>query len=82
MTGVEVEGSTADVARVIGVTYRRLYYWVRRGYLDVSDPTPGSGHPLVWTTDEIARAQAFARIVDELGVQPSQVSLDEISDLP
>ena len=32
-----------------GVTYRRLHYWTKMGYLPAEGLTPGTGHLREWT---------------------------------
>jgi hypothetical protein len=47
----------------LGVTYRQLDYWTRRGYLHLTTPTPGYGHPRTWPPGELAVAERMARAV-------------------
>jgi DNA-binding transcriptional MerR regulator len=46
----------------VGLTYRKLDYWSRRGYLVSERAKPGSGHPRTWSSDEIAVARAICRL--------------------
>lgn len=40
-----------------GITYRKLDYWVRAGYLRPTNPAPGSGEKRVWTSKELEVAR-------------------------
>lgn len=55
-TAVEAPFSTSDVAMMAGVTYRQLDYWLRTGTIGFCSgvETPGTGHPRLWTEDEVA----------------------------
>lgn len=44
------------------VTYRRLDYWTRKGYLRAENPTPGSGYRRTWPRSEHRVARAMARL--------------------
>jgi hypothetical protein len=46
----------------LGVTYRQLDYWTRRGYLNPGG-NPGYGHPRTWPPGELAVAERMARAV-------------------
>lgn len=48
--------------QVTGVTYRRIDYWVRRGYLRPANPAPGTGYARKFTVDDAVRVAA----IDEL----------------
>jgi DNA-binding transcriptional MerR regulator len=47
--------SGTEVARLAGVTYRQLDYWLRIGAIQIEDPTPGTGRPRLFTEDEVDR---------------------------
>lgn len=52
------------VMHVVGLTYRQLDYWTRKGYLrSEGNPTPGSGRPRTWPDTEVAIARAIVRLV-------------------
>lgn len=48
--------------QVTQVTYRRIDYWVRRGYLRPANPGPGSGHARRFTADDAV----LVATIDEL----------------
>jgi DNA-binding transcriptional MerR regulator len=50
-------------AAAIGVTYRRLDYWARMGWLR-PDGGRGSGCWRKWSDDELAVAALMARLID------------------
>ena len=57
---------TSDqIAEAVGVTYRQLDWWVRKGYLVPSDPSTGSGDPRRWTLNDLVTVAFFvARVRD------------------
>lgn len=56
-----------EVAQAVGVTYRQLDYWLRRGYLTGTPVTTGSGHPRVLTDEQIRLARHLG-VLTELGI--------------
>ena len=66
-----VEGTftTPEVARLTGLTYRQLDYWVRHKVVPhdwVTNPAGGSGSHRRWHPDAIEPLQVVGRIVDAL----------------
>lgn len=55
--------NAADVPAAIGVTYRQLDYWVRKGYLEPENVECGSGHQRLFPPDEFAVALTMAHLV-------------------
>lgn len=55
------------VASACGITYRRLDYWSRQGYLDI--PSRGSGHPRDLTQDQATAVGVLAALV-AAGLEP------------
>lgn len=51
--------------KAIGLTYRQVDYWCRRGYLRPSGDGDGSGNPRWWSPDEIAVALRMADLIAE-----------------
>jgi len=47
----------------LGVTYRQLDHWCRRGYLHPANGHPGSGNRRTWTDSELAVAHRMAQHV-------------------
>jgi DNA-binding transcriptional MerR regulator len=45
----------------LGLTYRQLDFWVRKGYLSAA--TPGSGKRRTWSDDELAIAAHMVRLI-------------------
>lgn len=52
-----------------GVSYRRLDYWTRLGYLQAVNATPGSGGKRVYPEAELGIAVAIMRLVDKAGIE-------------
>lgn len=48
----------------LGLTYRRLDYWTRVGYLRPDRPTPGSGYARGWSEEELRVAAAIFRLTE------------------
>jgi len=59
MTITERTYSSHEVARMVGVSYRQLDYWIRVGTIDMPDGMPGSGRQRVWTPDDVARLRVI-----------------------
>jgi DNA-binding transcriptional MerR regulator len=45
----------------LGLTYRQLDFWCRKGYL--STAAPGSGRRRTWTDDELAIAARMVKLI-------------------
>jgi hypothetical protein len=64
--------SSAEVCKMVGITYRQLTYWRMQGYVrpsTVSDAVgraPGSGVPLRWTPDDVKKVRRLKNAFDEL----------------
>lgn len=57
-------GPQGGVMHVVGLSYRQLDYWTRRGYLrSDGNPMPGSGRPRTWSEHEVAIARAMVRLI-------------------
>jgi hypothetical protein len=54
----------STIARAVGVSYRRLDYWARCGYLRADGEGSGSGVRRRFSDDELRVAQLMARLVD------------------
>ena len=50
-------------ARAVGISYRRLDYWTRAGYLRPANSGLGSGVWRQWSEHELNVARAMARLV-------------------
>lgn len=59
--------SVERIQQVTGVTYRRVDYWVRRGYLRPVNPGPGSGHARKFTAEDAVRVAVIDQL-SQLGV--------------
>jgi DNA-binding transcriptional MerR regulator len=53
--------TASDVRRITGVTYRKLDYWIRHGFLNHTDPFPGSGATRTFTSEDIDRIRLLQR---------------------
>jgi DNA-binding transcriptional MerR regulator len=53
----------STTATALGVSYRRLDYWARHGYLRPDGNGGGSGYRRRWPDDELAIAALMARLV-------------------
>ncbi len=51
-----------DLVRTAGVSYRKVDYWARRGYLQPLPGPGGSGHGRRWTTHERDVAAMMGRL--------------------
>jgi len=67
--------STAEVLRELGVSFRKLDYWARRGYIPGQFEGTGSGHRRRWTGDQIDRVRLLM-MASELKSAP----LDELAE--
>jgi DNA-binding transcriptional MerR regulator len=52
-----------NTAHALGISYRRLDYWTRHGYLRPGTNGSGSGYRRQWPDDELAVAALMARLV-------------------
>lgn len=66
--------TSTQVCERFGISYRQLYYWIQKGYID-SPPRSGSGNPLLWLPSEVDRVgqvhdalTEIYRIADEAGL--------------
>lgn len=58
--------NTAQIAALIGCTYRKLDYWTRAGYLrPVTADTPGSGHQRAYPLAELEVARLMWALVSD-----------------
>lgn len=57
--------SSAEVCRLTGVTYRKLDYWIARGWISGQAKDLGQGIPRNWTTDQIERVREIAAAIEE-----------------
>lgn len=53
--------------QVTGVTYRRIDYWVRCGYLRPANPAPGTGYARSFTVEDAVRVATIDEL-SQLGV--------------
>lgn len=60
----------AQMAALTGITYRRIDFWTRAGYLAPTAASPGSGHQRVYPASEVTIALLMVRLVDD-GLTPS-----------
>lgn len=51
--------------RPLGISFRQLDYWCRRGYLKPIGDGEGSGHPRWWPPQEIAVAGRIVALLNE-----------------
>jgi hypothetical protein len=49
---------------VLGLSYRQLDHWTRKGWVRADDPTPGSGKRRTWDDHELAIAARMVRLID------------------
>jgi hypothetical protein len=52
-----------------GLSYRRLDYWTRCGYLKAAQDGHGSGYKRLWPDAELGIAVAIMRLVDQAGIE-------------
>lgn len=62
--------STDEVAAATGTTYREIDHWVRKGYVNASQPAKGSGHPRGFSVEDVIFAACVATLV-RFGVRPN-----------
>jgi len=71
---------TADnVVKATGLTYRQLDHYIRRGYIQMSNPTPGSGVPRLFTGEQLDRIGTIQALI-EAGFKPRAAA--EIAQSP
>ena len=64
---------TPDVATLLGVSFRQLDHWIRRGWIPSPNPTPGSGTDRVWTRETVRIASVMVALVG-LGIIPPRAA--------
>jgi hypothetical protein len=57
--------TSPEVCELVGVSYRQLDYWTRKGIVrpSIAD-SKGSGHTRYWSIDDVARIDAIKRGLD------------------
>lgn len=53
----------AQLAAAAGITYRRVEYWTRAGYLKPLAASPGSGFQRIYPAAEVAAARLIGQLV-------------------
>lgn len=56
--------NSAEVCRIANITYRKLDYWTRRGYVRELNPEPGSGYARRYSAEETWRIRLIGQLVD------------------
>lgn len=56
--------ATHEVARQLGVGYRRLHRLVQAGHITPTVPPTGSGSSTRWTDDDVAEARRIIARID------------------
>lgn len=56
--------STREVCEITGVTYRRLDYWVRMGYVTPEIRGAGSGRARGWSNENVDRVVEIRDAID------------------
>lgn len=70
--------TSMEVTQMLGVSYRQLDYWVRRGLITGIDvESVGSGHYRRWTRDQLNRIEML-RTASELHNMPLEVLAEAI----
>lgn len=81
---VDVSYSTDDVCRILGVSYRMVDYWIRRGVIHPTSQTR-RGAPEIETHGSGSARRFSGRDVTEIrvavGLRHLGIGLDEISDV-
>lgn len=54
----------AQLAALTGITYRKVDFWTRCGYLQPADGSPGSGYQRVYPPSEITVALLIQQLID------------------
>lgn len=60
----EARYSSADVARLAGLTYRRVDYYTRQGILEPAAPAAGCGSRRSFGPEQVPRARLAAMLMD------------------
>ena len=68
--------TTHQIAEAVGVSYRQVDWWVRKGYLEPSDPSTGSGDPRRWSLEDLLLVADFARRVKACPLPHGQPSVE------
>lgn len=55
--------TTNEAAKLAGVSYRQLDYWITCGYIRLNDPNPGSGQPRRLPASQLAILLRMAELV-------------------
>ena len=55
---------------VPNLSYRKLDYWTRKGFIQADNPAPGSGYTRTWPADEVACAVTMSELV-AAGIPPA-----------
>jgi DNA-binding transcriptional MerR regulator len=63
LTCDDAPATSAEVCEETGITYRRLDFWVRQGYLRPAGQT-GTGHRRKWPESEVRVARHMSRLID------------------
>lgn len=66
--------SRGDAERDLGITYRQLDYWARRGYLRPINGFSGSGRDREWPPAEVTIARRMGRLT-AAGISPGQAAV-------
>lgn len=49
--------TSKQVCEMVGCTYRQLDYWLTRGWIECSDPNPGSGQMRSFSEVQLGRVR-------------------------
>ncbi len=60
--------TAGDVLEATGASHRQLYYWTAAGYVHALNDRAGTGHRLVYSTDEVRVIAVLVLLVRE-GIQ-------------
>jgi DNA-binding transcriptional MerR regulator len=71
--------ATSQVVALLGVSYRRIDYWARMGYIPGQHDVTGSGHRRYWTEDQIDRVRLLM-MASELKSSPLDDLAERISN--
>src|SRR6478609_1627018 len=69
--------SSAEVCVAAEVSYRKVDFWLSRGYIPAAEPQPGSGQPRRFTFGEALAIAVMARLVDA-GVNPRDAQVSQV----
>lgn len=63
---IQTTYSTFEVARLVGLSYRQLDWWIRTGKIETSfNGMPGSGHSRRWSGDDVRRLKHMVAAYSE-----------------